>query len=105
MALLIGLRIQHCQELWCRLQTQLGPRVAVAVAVAHAGTCRSDLTPSLGTSPCHGCGPKKTKKERKEGRKRNLSINVNIRASLFLLGLSGHEVCIIGCRPLIGNFS
>ena len=25
-----------------------------------------DLTPSLGTSICHGCGPKKTKKKKKE---------------------------------------
>ena len=24
LALLSGLRIQHCYELWCRLQTQLG---------------------------------------------------------------------------------
>ena len=30
-ALLIGLRIQHCHELWCRLQTQLGSHVAVSV--------------------------------------------------------------------------
>ena len=26
-----GLRIQHCGELWCRLQMWLGSRVAVAV--------------------------------------------------------------------------
>jgi len=46
---------------------QLGS--GVAVAVAQAGSCSSDLTPSLGTSICHGCGPKKTekKKETKRG--------------------------------------
>ena len=26
-----GLRIQHCPELWCRLQMQLGPGIAVAL--------------------------------------------------------------------------
>ena len=31
LALLSGLRIRHCCELWCRLQMQLGYRVAVAV--------------------------------------------------------------------------
>ena len=29
---LSGLRIQHCRELWYRLQTWLGPCVAVALA-------------------------------------------------------------------------
>ena len=32
--LLSGLRIRRCQELWCRLQTQLGSLIAVAVASA-----------------------------------------------------------------------
>ena len=32
LALLSGLRIQNCHELWCRLYTQLGFGVAVAVA-------------------------------------------------------------------------
>ena len=26
------LRIRHCRELWCRLQTRLGSHVAVALA-------------------------------------------------------------------------
>ena len=34
LALLGGLRMQHCCELWCRSQTQLGSSVAVAVALA-----------------------------------------------------------------------
>ena len=32
LALLSGLRIRRCRELWCRLQTRLGSCVAVALA-------------------------------------------------------------------------
>ena len=34
LALLSGLRIQCCPELWCRLQTWLRSRIAVALAKA-----------------------------------------------------------------------
>ena len=47
-------------ELWCRLQMQLGSRVAVALV--SAGGYSSNSTPSLGTSMWRGCGPKKTKR-------------------------------------------
>ena len=57
LALLLGLRIQHC-ELWCRLQMWLGS--GVAVALVEASCYSSDLTHSLGTSICYGCGSKKT---------------------------------------------
>ena len=40
LALLSGLRIRHCRELWCRLQTGLGSHVAVALA--EAGSHSSD---------------------------------------------------------------
>ena len=30
-----------------------------------AGSCSSDSTPSLGTSKCHGCGPKKKKRKKR----------------------------------------
>ena len=43
----------HCCELWCRLQT--GVRSRMAVAVVQAGGYSSDSTPSLGTSMCLGC--------------------------------------------------
>ena len=33
LALLSGLRMQHCHELWCRSQTWLGSRVAVGCGV------------------------------------------------------------------------
>ena len=50
LALISGLRIWSCHELWCRLYTWL--RSGLAMAVAKAGSCRSNLTPSLGTSIC-----------------------------------------------------
>ena len=43
---------------------QLGS--GVAVAVTEAGSYSSDSTPSLGTSVCHGYGPKKTKDQNNE---------------------------------------
>ena len=60
LASLSGSGIWSCHELWCRSQMQLGYWVAVAVAVA--SNYSSDLTPSLGTSICCRCGPKKQKK-------------------------------------------
>ena len=56
-----GLRSRCCHELQCRLQTRLGSHAAVAVV--QAGSYSSNSTSSLGTSICHGCGPKKTKKD------------------------------------------
>ena len=42
LASLIGLRIRHCCELWCR--SQMWVRSGVAVAVVWAGGCGSDST-------------------------------------------------------------
>ena len=42
LALLSGLRIQYCRELWCKLQMWLG--FHIAVAVVWVGSCSSDLT-------------------------------------------------------------
>ena len=36
----------------------------LAVAVAYAGSCSTDSSPTLGTSICHRCGPKKQKKKK-----------------------------------------
>ena len=44
----------------------LRSHVAVAVAVAMAGSCSFDSTPSLGASIHHRHGPKKTKKKKKK---------------------------------------
>ena len=38
----------------------------VAVAVAQAGSCSSNLTPSLRISICRRCSPKKQKKKKRE---------------------------------------
>ena len=57
MALLSGLRIWHCRELWYSSQTRLRSDIVVTVFVA--GGYSSDLTPTLGTSVSCGCGPKK----------------------------------------------
>ena len=59
LASLNGLRIWHCCKLWCRLQTRLGSRVAMAVA-----SCSSHWTPGLGTSICCRWGPKKKEKKK-----------------------------------------
>ena len=67
LASISGLRIQHCCELWCRSQMQLGSCVAVAMAVA--GSCSSDSTSSLETSICLECGPKRQKKKKKKKEK------------------------------------
>ena len=67
LALLSGLRIWHCHELWCRLQMRL--RFHVAVALVQAGSYSSDSTPSLGTSMCRERGPKETKKKKTKQKK------------------------------------
>ena len=41
-------------------------RSHIAVAVVKASSCNSNLTPSLGTSMCCRCSPKKTKKKKKK---------------------------------------
>ena len=46
-------------ELWCRSQMWLGSHIAVALASASGYS--SGWIPSLGTSICHRCGPKKTR--------------------------------------------
>ena len=64
LAPLSGLRIRRCRELWCRSKTRF--ESGIAVAVAKAGSCSSDSSPSLGTSICHRCGPKKQKRKKKK---------------------------------------
>ena len=63
-ALLSELRIQRCCELWCSSKTWVGSGVAMAMAQAKGYS--SVLTPSLGTSVCCKCSPKKEKKEKRE---------------------------------------
>ena len=64
LALVSGLRIRPCHKLRCRSQMQLRSRVAVAVV--QAGSCSYDSTPSLGTSMCCRCNPRKKKQRGKK---------------------------------------
>ena len=59
LALLSGLRIWHCRELWYRLQTLL--ESCFTVAVAMAGSHSSNSPPSLGTSYAVGAALKRKK--------------------------------------------
>ena len=59
LALLSGLRIQHCHKLWHMLQMQLRSIVA---RLWHRRQLSSSLTSILGTSICLRCSPKKNKK-------------------------------------------
>ena len=65
LSLLSGLRIQHCRELWCRLQTRLGPCIAVAVWRRSAAV--SPIRP-LAWKPLYAMGVvvKKAKKKKKK---------------------------------------
>ena len=56
LASLSGSGIWRWGGLCCRSQMWLGAHVAVA----QASSCSSDWTPSLGTSICHRCRPKKS---------------------------------------------
>ena len=64
LALISGLGIRCCRELWCRSQMPL--RSCVAVAVVSTGSCGSSWTPSLGSSICLGCRPKKQTNKQKD---------------------------------------
>ena len=48
----------------CSVGRRRGFGSRIAVVVVEAGSCRSDSSPSLGTSICRRCGPKKEKKKR-----------------------------------------
>ena len=45
---------------------QMWLRTGVAMAVAQARSCSSNATPSLGTSICHRCSPKKQNKNKQK---------------------------------------
>ena len=68
-----------------------GCGVAVAVAVAQTSSCCSNLTPSLGTSVCQGCGPKKIKNKQKESSKGlNKDANINAKGKNWEYKVMGH---------------
>ena len=80
LALISGLRVWHCCELWCRSQTPL--RSGIAVALVQAGSRGSDSIPRLGTSKCRRCGPKKQNKTKNF-------------AEIFILNLEKHLYFLI----------
>ena len=65
-----------CRELWYRSQTQLGSRVAVAVASSYS----PDWTLSLGTSICSRCSLKKIKKKKKKYRSKFVPATLTCRS-------------------------
>ena len=58
------IRIRGCPELCCRSQMQLGSHIALAMA--EACSCRSNVTPSLGTSIGSTCVPQRRKQLNQE---------------------------------------
>ena len=94
LALFSGLRIRRCCELWCRSKMRLGSGIAVAVASSRI----SDLTPSLGTSICHGCGPKKKKnkqKTKKQKTKQNPPPPKALNISICLNVMFKNSICLL----------
>ena len=63
---LVSMRMRLCSVGWGSY---------VAVAVVQVGSCSSDSTPSLRTSICLGCGPKKTKKKKKKKKEKKKTKN------------------------------
>ena len=59
-------------------------RSGVAVAVLKAGSCSSKLTPSLGTSICCGCHPKKAKNKTNQNPSKWIK-DPNVRAKTTIL--------------------
>ena len=105
MALLSGLRLWHCRELWCRSQTQLGPLVAVAVAVAKVGSCSSELTPSPGSPYATGAALKRQKTKRKKGKKKSLCPLPNPHGSVCFPQMGCCSSLISPWRPFLTSLS
>ena len=76
LALLSGLKIWRCRELWCRLQTRLGSGVAVALVLAGVGAATAPIRP-LAWEPPYATGAalkrqKKKKRFKKKKKKQNM---------------------------------
>ena len=74
-------------------------RIRAAVALTQAGGYNSDLTPSLGTSMCHGSSPRKGKKTKKKKNVCYISVlgiitNHTVLEIIIVVGLWGVCVCV-----------
>ena len=84
--------------LWYRSQTRLGSRVAVAVAQARSYS--SDSTPSLGTSICCECGPKKQKRKEMTSRsQRKLHPSWNEHRICLAIIITALNIPLLGTVP------
>ena len=70
LALLGGLRILCCHELWCRSQTRLGSCIAVALGVGHRPAATALIRPLVWELPyAMGGALKRPKKKERKKRK------------------------------------
>ena len=87
LALLSGLRIRCCWELWWRSQVWLRPSVAVAVEWAGSSSFSYNSTSSLGTSVFCGWAQKQKKKKKKKKKKRVLKYHMPVISGIVILWL------------------
>ena len=66
----------------CAIGHKLGSDLALPWLWLSLAAVSWDLTPILGTSICHGCGPKKTEKKKNT----TLSYVINIKVIVEVLG-------------------
>ena len=88
LASISGLRIQRCQKRWPRSQMWLR---SVAAAVALAGSCSSNCSPSLGTFICYRCGSKKKKEKYVRGELILVFLEIEVTTDIFFSFL----ICIL----------
>ena len=72
----------------------VGWRSRIAVDVDVASGYSSDSTPSLGTSICYRCGPKKKKKKKKSQKKKKENICEALRLKCYMIFYFGPHVQI-----------
>ena len=71
----------------------------VAVAVVQPGSCSSYLSPSLGTSICQRCDPKKKKKKKRKRLSVEKMFLESIRGALLFKKLSSETSELVSSRP------
>ena len=100
LALLSGLSIRCCRELWCR--SQMAAWILCCCGCGIGSSYSSDLTPSLGTAICCRCGPKKKKKKKQT--KKNPDLNCSAFGKMKLVVCMVLFVCFFFFCYLIGKY-